>query len=163
MATTPAPDVLGRDLLALYHSGDGRHEDLDLTTAGAASTGSSGGLAPGQVAEDLLATGAVDNATQAVIHRIKTVQGELADLGHPEYGSRHHSLIGQPNNVRNRNLVKLYILQALALEPRIRKILSASVVADPQPDRVTIALSLSFVGSTTPTNLVIPFSLAGPL
>src|SRR5713226_7181467 len=127
MATTPAPDVLGRDLLALYHSGDGRHEDLDLTTAGAPSTGSSGGLAPGQVAEDLLATGAVDNATQAVIHRIKTVQGELA-----------------------------------ALEPRIRKILSASVVADPQPDRVTIALSLSFVGSTTPTNLVIPFSLAGP-
>src|SRR6266849_3403275 len=137
MAPTPAPDVLGRDLLALYHSGDGRHEDLDLTTAGAPSTGSSGGLAPGQVAEDLLATGAVDNATQAVIHRIKTVQGELADLGHPEYGSRHHSLI--------------------------RKILSASVVADPQPDRVTIALSLSFVGSTTPTNLVIPFSLAGPV
>jgi phage baseplate assembly protein W len=162
MAPAPPPDVLGRDLLALYHSGDGRHEDLDLTTAGTPSTGASGGLLPGQVAQDVVATSAVDNATQAVIHRINTVRGELADLGHPEYGSRHHSLIGQPNTARNRNLVKLYVLQALALEPRIRKVISATVDPDPQPDRVTISLALTFIGSPTVTDLVIPFNLAGP-
>lgn len=154
MASQPTPDALGRDLMALYRVTDGRHEDLDLMTA-ATTVG-------GQVVKDLVGVGAVDNATQAVIHRIKTVQGELADLGHPDYGSRHHSLIGQPNTVRNQNLIKLYILQALALEPRIRKILSADIVPGPQPDVVTILLSLSFIGSAVPTDLVIPFNLAGP-
>lgn len=154
MASQPAPDALGRDLMALYRVTDGRHEDLDLMTA--ATT------AGGQVVKDLVGVGAADNATQAVIHRIKTVQGELADLGHPDYGSRHHNLIGQPNTVRNQNLIKLYILQALALEPRIRQILSANIVPGPQPDVVTISLSLLFIGSAVPTNLVIPFNLAGP-
>ena len=59
--------------MALYRVTDGRHEDLDLMTA--ATT------AGGQVVKDLVGVGAADNATQAVIHRIKTVQGELADLG----------------------------------------------------------------------------------
>ena len=154
MASQPAPDVLGADLMAMYHVTDGRYEDLDLMTA--ATTVS------GQVVSDLVSVSAVDNATQAVIHRLKTVQGELADLGHPDYGSRHHSLIGQPNTVRNQNLIKLYILQALALEPRIGQILSADVVPGPQPDVVTISLSLSFIGSSVPANLVIPFNLAGP-
>jgi hypothetical protein len=154
MASQPAPDALGRDLMAQYRVTDGRYEDLDLMTA-AITVG-------GQAVSDLVGVGAVDNATQAVIHRIKTVQGELADLGHPDYGSRHHSLIGQPNTVRNQNLIKLYILQALALEPRIDKILSADIVPDPQPDVVTISLSLSFIGSPVPTDLVIPFNLAGP-
>ena len=145
--------------MAVYHSGDGRQEDLDLRT----DPGPWSGSATAQVVTDLVGTGAVDNATQAVIHRIKTVQGELADLGHPDYGSRHHQLIGQPNTVRNRNLIKLYILQALALEPRIRKILSADIVVDPLPDHVTISLSLHFTGSAVPTDLVVPFNLAGPL
>jgi phage baseplate assembly protein W len=133
-------DVLGRDLLALYRVTDGRHEDLDL------------------VAEQ--SVGGIDNAVQAVIHRIKTVSGELADVGHPDYGSRHHELIGQPNTEGNRNLVKLYILQALAREPRIEKVLKADVVADPQRDRVTIALTLRFIGTPVPADLVVPFSFA---
>lgn len=154
MASQPAPDVLGRDLMALYRLTDGRHEDLDLMTAAT--------VAGGQVLTDLVDVGAAGNATQAVIHRIMTVRGELADLGHPDYGSRHHSLIGQPNTVKNQNLIKLYILQALALEPRIRQILSADVAPGPQPDVVTISLSLSFTGSAVPADLVIPFNLAGP-
>jgi hypothetical protein len=154
MAVPAIPDVQGRDLMALYHTSDGRYEDLDLTTMTT--------TAGGQAVNDLVELGAVDNATQAVIHRIKTVQGELAPLGHADYGSRHHSLIGQPNSLKNQNLVKLYILQALALEPRIEKILSVTVVEDPQPDVVTISISLSFIGAPTPTDLVVPFNLAGP-
>lgn len=147
-------DVLGRDLKALYHVTDGRHEDLDLSTVTFPAVP--------QVITDAELVGGVDNAVQAVIHRIMTVQGELADIGHAEYGSRHHTLIGQPNSVRNRNLVKLYILQALALEPRIRKILKADIVADPQPDLVSISLTISFIGSAVPVDLVVPFNLAGP-
>ena len=149
-----APDVLGRDLLALYRVTDGRHEDVDLSTVPASARGA--------VVTDLVACASVDTAVQAVVHRIKTVRGELADLGHPEYGSRHHELVGQPNTVRNRNLVKLYLLQALALEPRIRKVLKASVDPDPQRDRVTISLTLSFIGSPVPQDLVVPFNFGGP-
>ena len=146
-------DHLGRDLLATYGSHDGRYEDLDLGTAARAVRGAT--------VADLEAGSGLDNGVQAVIHRIKTVQGEMNDLGHPDYGSRHHELIGQPNTERNRNLVKLYILQALALEPRIEKILKADVVADPQRDRVTIALTLHFIDAATPQDLVIPFSFGG--
>jgi phage baseplate assembly protein W len=145
--------ILGRDLAATYRVTDGRWEDLDLATASS--------RVRGELVTDLLPVAGAGNAEQAVIHRIKTVQGELADLGHPDYGSRHHELIGQPNNVRNRNLVKLYILQALAGEPRIRKVLKADVVPDPQRDRVTIALTITFIDSPTAADLVVPFSFGG--
>ncbi len=138
--------VLGRDLLATYRVTDGRHEDVDVATELR--------TVRGRPVIDACACAGVDNAVQAVVHRIKTVQGELADLGHPEYGSRHHSLVGQPNTERNRNLVKLYILQALALEPRIEQVLAADVVDDPQRDRVSIALTLRFTAVATPQDLV---------
>jgi phage baseplate assembly protein W len=133
-------DALGRDLLAGYRVTDGRHEDLDVV--------------PEQT------VGGIDNAVQSVVHRIKTVAGELADLGHPEYGSRHHELIGRPNTEGNRNLVKLYILQALAREPRIEKVLKADVIPDPQRDRVTISLTLRFIAAPVAQDLVVPFSFS---
>jgi phage baseplate assembly protein W len=147
-------DVLGRDLLATYRVTDGRHEDVDVATERRTRRAAS--------LLDALPASGVDNAVQAVIHRLKTVEGELADLGHPEYGSRHHRLVGQPNTEGNRNLIKLYVLQALALEPRIEKVLAADIIDDPQRDRVTIALTLHFTGDPAPRNLVVPFNLAGP-
>jgi phage baseplate assembly protein W len=150
-------DILGQDLRAIYRITDGRHEDLDIDRETHRVSG--------DYLNDLLTVEGVDNAVQAVIHRIKTVKGELEELGHPEYGSRHHELIGQPNTENNRNLVKLYILQALALEARIEKILKAEIGFDHRraPDRVEIALTLTFIGVQTPLNLVIPFSFAGTL
>ena len=149
-----AGDVLGCDLLATYRSGDGRHENLDLHTERR--------TVRARPLLDARLTSGVDNAVQAVIHRLNTVQGELADLGHPDYGSRHHRLFGEPNNESNRNLIKLYVLQALALEPRVEQVLAAAVVADPVRDRVTIALTLRFIGAATPQDLVVPFNLGGP-
>ncbi len=152
MAVRKRTDILGKDLKADYLSGDGRQENLDIVTAGK--------WIRGEKLSDLAPIEGTDNATQAVIHRIKTIKGELKDLGHPEYGSRHHELIGQPNSEHNRNLVKLYILQALALEPRIEKIHRAEIAFDPRraADRVEISITLSFIGVQNPTNLVIPFS-----
>lgn len=157
MAEAKRTDVLGQDLMALYWVTDGRYEDLDLAREER--------RVRGELVSDLVTLDGVDNAVQAVIHRIKTVKGELADLGHPEYGSRHHELIGEPNNVRNRNLVKFYILQALAYEPRIEKIHRAAVIEDRgrAPDRVEVALTLSFIGVPVPQNLVIPFSFERPV
>src|SRR5262249_26281739 len=81
-------------------------------------------------------------------------RGELAALGHPDYGSRHHELMGEPNIQRTRDLIKLYVLQALAAEPRIEKVLSATVVSEqiPPRDTVRIELKLQVIGAPTPLN-----------
>ncbi len=152
MALQKRTDILGSDLRALYRITDGRHEDLDLMR--------SSREVRGELLQDLTSVAGVENAVQGVINRIKTVKGELVDLGHPEYGSRHHELIGQPNSENNRNLVKLYILQALALEPRIEKIIRADLVYERRTasDRVEIDLTLTFIGVQAAYNLVIPFS-----
>jgi phage baseplate assembly protein W len=144
--------MFGRDLRAIYASRDGRHENLDIDVEG--------GPTPQGLRRDLESVTGVDNATQGIIHRIKTRMGELSDLGHPDYGSRHHELIGQPNTAHNRNLVKLYILQALAREPRIEEVLVAKIHFDPLRDRekVNLELTLKLIGAPVPANLVIPFS-----
>ncbi|MBI4874116.1 MAG: hypothetical protein HY822_05735 [Acidobacteria bacterium] len=155
MAVVKRTDILGRDLCAIYRITDGRYEDADFDTVRR--------MAMGESINDLTAVAGIDNAVQAVIHRLKAMRGELTDLGHPEYGSRHHELIGEPNSVHNRNLVKLYILQALAYEPRIEKIHRAQIRSTEgrAPDRVEIELTLSFVGAPELRNLVIPFSFGG--
>lgn len=73
----------------------------------------------------------LENLAQAVILRLLTPRGELAALGHPEYGSRVHELIGQENNTTRRNLLKLFILEALKLEPRVEKV--AELRVEPSP------------------------------
>ena len=79
----------GTDLRANYRITDGRYEDVDFDVIRV--------LRRGKKERDLqLATG-VDNITQAIIHRLKTCYGEMASLGHPDYGSRHNELIGEPN------------------------------------------------------------------
>ncbi len=62
------------------------------------------------------------NLSQAILNRLFTRQGELADLGHPEYGSRLYQLIGEPNTRRTQAVAELYIREALADEPRIAEI-----------------------------------------
>lgn len=141
----------GTDLCVTYGSGDGRHERCDLQTVETRIRG--------EMKRDLQVTSGTDNLTQALIHRLNTRKGELAPLGHPGYGSRHHELIGQPNTEHNRGLVKLYVLQAISQEPRVERILSAEIRYDRRlgPSRVDIVLSLS-VGETDPRlNLVVPF------
>lgn len=77
----------------------------------------------------------VHNLGQAIVLRLLTPLGELAALGHPEYGSRLHQMIGALNNETNRNLIKLHILEALDREPRIEKVLTLRVTPDPDPGR----------------------------
>jgi phage baseplate assembly protein W len=62
------------------------------------------------------------NLAQAIANRLLTRQGELAELGHPEYGSRLYELIGEANNLRLRILTEIYIRDCLAQETRIAEI-----------------------------------------
>jgi len=147
--------LLGSDLRLDYHSSAGFFEDADLSTHRTAGRGVR--------AVDLSTTDGLDNLTQALANRLKTRKGELGPLGHPDYGSRHHELIGEPNTERTRNLIKLYILQALRDEARIERVLSATVRAEhvPPRDSVRIEISARVRGQPDPLNLVVPFFLTG--
>lgn len=114
----------------------------------------------GQV--DLDTWSGADNLIQALLLRFLTPMGELAILGHADYGSRLHELIGELNTETNRNRAKLYVLQALAAEPRVQKVLEVKVTQSKR-DRaqVDIAISLLAISSDTPLNLVFPFFFEG--
>jgi phage baseplate assembly protein W len=100
-----------------------------------------------------------DNLAQAVIVRLLTPRGELAALGHPDYGSRLPELIGSGNTVTNRNRVKLYILESLKQESRIAKVEAITVEPDPfMRDRVNVLLRVLPVDSTAPLTIG-PFAL----
>ena len=72
-----------------------------------------------------------DNLGQALVIRLLTPRGELSALGHPQYGSRLHELIGAVNTETTRNLVKLYILEAVARESRVAEVLNLRVSPHP--------------------------------
>ena len=141
----------GTDLRAVYRIGDGRYGDVDFGVASLTKRG--------KKERDLQVAYGIENITQAIIHRLKTGYGEMAGLGHPDYGSRHNELIGQPNTEHNRGLVKLYILQALAKEPRIEKILRAKIRYDRRmdPSRVDIVLDIKLGIIDEVINFIIPF------
>lgn len=145
--------LMGRDLQLTFALRGGFYEDADL----ADQRGRAG-------RRDLVVAESLDNVTQAIVNRLKTQRGELAPLGHPDYGSRHHELLGEPNVARTRNLIKLYVLQALRAEPRIEKVVRAVVRAEHEPprDTVRIELSVRLIGIATPLDLVVPFSLESP-
>jgi hypothetical protein len=152
---------LGQDL-ALTFTGPAGAPWVDGDLATTTSYGPDG--AP--VATDLAVVGGIAAATQLLVNRLRTIAGELQPLGHPQYGSQHESQIGQPNIARTRNLVKLYVLQALQQEPRIKQIRSCDVLPSPdqaspdQPNTVQIAVQVVLLDQDSPVNFVIPFNLA---
>ena len=100
-----------------------------------------------------------DNLAQAVLMRLLTPRGELAELAHPEYGSRLHELIGRQNTETTRNLARLYILESLQQEPRIAKVLEVAVAPSPGTrDRVDVRLRVQPIDTAGALSLG-PFSL----
>lgn len=110
---------------------------------------------------DLATRSGVDNLEQALLLRFLTPRGALTPLGHPEYGSRLSTLIGELNSATNRNRAKLFVLEALAQEPRIGQVLSVDVSTNRQaaPTRIDIAVSAEVAESGQVLNLVFPFFL----
>jgi len=76
---------------------------------------------PGEAREvfDLAVIRERENLAQALILRLLTPVGSLAQLGHAAYGSRLHELIGQRKTEPLRNLCRAYVLEAIAQEPRV--------------------------------------------
>ena len=84
---------------------------------------------------DLKLVSGRDNLAQAIINRLLTRRGELTDLGHPSYGSRLYTLVGEPNSTRARALADLYIRESLAGEARIQTITSITFKPPSRSDK----------------------------
>ncbi len=147
-----SPERSGDDLRLLrdLERQDDRSRGEDLETARRPESGEI----------DLDRWSGVDNLKQALYLRFLTHRGELAILGHRDYGSRLHELIGEPNTETNRNRAKVYALQALQAEPRVAEIVSLDVrTRRAQPNRIDIDVQLRPVTSDTVLNLVFPLFL----
>jgi phage baseplate assembly protein W len=157
-------DLLGQDLALGFVA-----DESGTTVAGPFSSPDLQAVQHGRTfprAVDLNVVSGLANFVQSLIARLETERGELAPLGHPTYGSRHHQLIGEPNTESNRNLVKLYILECLKQEPRIAAVVNIDVQQGPgreNRDKVDVNITLRALGAPDPLNFVVPFSFAGPL
>ncbi len=123
--------------------------DSDLTTTESAGR------------NDLAVVSGVDNLVQALNHRFMIFKGGLRQLGHPVYGSKLDELIGRPNDETTRNLVRLYTLEVLRQEPRIKEIMNVKITPKPELGRVDIDVTVVPIDSDVPLNLVFPFYLEG--
>jgi phage baseplate assembly protein W len=116
------------------------------------------------VRSDLATVEGRQNLVQAILNRLLTRQGELSTLGHPKYGSRLHTLIGEPNNLRVRGMADAYIREALAQERRVSKINFISFDAPSRGyDRSTLRATLSVqpAGGGDAFTILIPINLEG--
>jgi phage baseplate assembly protein W len=148
-------ELWGRDirLLKNLERQNDRDQGCDLSIVQRQETGR--GL-------DLDVLSDLDNLRQALLLRFLTPVGDLAALGHPSYGSRLFELIGELNSETNRNRAKVFVLQALAEEPRVKEVVAVNVTQGlSDRTRMDIDISLVPIDSSTPVNLVFPFFLNG--
>lgn len=113
---------------------------------------------------DLQTVGGRANLVQAIINRLLTRQGELATLGHPTYGSRLYTLVGQPNNLRVRALADAYIREALAQDKRIAKVNFVTFnVPGRGDDRSTLKATIGVqpAGQEPEISILLPINLEG--
>jgi phage baseplate assembly protein W len=109
---------------------------------------------------DLETIGEEYNLAQAIIMRLNTMQGELRDLGHSSYGSRLSELIGEPNNERTRELVRIYALESVTRDPRVEEVVDISTeTSKDDPRQININISVKAKGLATILNMVFPFYL----
>ncbi|MBV8749335.1 MAG: GPW/gp25 family protein [Candidatus Eremiobacteraeota bacterium] len=147
-----AAELFGADLRLLgnLERQSDRDRGSDLFVAKRAVTGSAQ-----SDPIDLETIAGRDNLQQALLLRFMTRVGELAVLGHPDYGSRLSELIGELNDDTRRNLAKLYTLEALQAEPRVAKVLSVTATQNPADrTRVDVNVKLQAIDSPTPLNFV---------
>lgn len=103
-----------------------------------------------------------NNLVQAIMHRLTTDEGELYDIGHADYGSRLHDLVGEPNNARTRERLKNLIHACLAEEPRIIEVTDIKVTQNQYDlNRLDIEITVLPIGKSTVLSVVYPFSLEG--
>lgn len=108
----------------------------------------------GPQSADLAVVTGRENLAQALTLRLLTERGALAPLGHPDYGSRLVSLIGRGNDETTRNLARLYVIEAVRQEPRVRELSALRVETAPgDPGTIRIGVTVLPLGDNEPLPL----------
>jgi len=101
-----------------------------------------------------------NNLAQALFMRLRTMEGELSDLGHGSYGSQLYELIGEVNNERTREMARNYAMECVSRDPRVREVVDVTVEAvKGEPNRIDISITIEAIGLTNLLNIVYPFYL----
>lgn len=103
-----------------------------------------------------------DNMAQAIVNRLLTRRGELTQLGHPEYGSRLHELVGELNNLRLRALAELYIRDSLTQEKRIEKVRYIQFEPpkrDQERNTLQVTIGIKLVGEPDEFTIFLPLNI----
>lgn len=151
--------VLGADMALTRYVGTASPLTLDSADSWhgldlAVVPGSRGRKQPTADVSDLGVVEGRANLGQALIVRLLTPLGSLTPLGHPDYGSRLGELIGRENDDATRNLARLYTIQALRQEPRLRELNDLSVESTQDaPDSIRIGFSVVPRGDDEPLSL----------
>ena len=109
-----------------------------------------------------LAVAAGGNALrQALLLRLLTPLGSLAPLGHGDFGSRLHELLGGVSTPTTRQLARAYVLRAVRADPRVAEILSLEVAEPDQlaQDRLLVTLLVRPRDGSDPVALGIEVAL----
>jgi phage gp46-like protein len=103
-----------------------------------------------------------DNIVQALSLRLRVRKGELAPLGWPDYGSRLHELIGEPDLARTRLKAQVFARDAVGADPRVKQVVAVDVVAIPgERSLLRLAMSVLLIDEPTPLDLVFDLALEG--
>jgi phage baseplate assembly protein W len=164
-ATPPTYRVLSSDLALTRYAGvpsaaplasADSWGSLDLQVV----PGGGGGLPLPGLVQDLGTVAGRANLAQALTLRLLTAQGSLEPLGHPDYGSRLVTLIGRNNDQPTRNLVRLYVIEAVRQEPRVQALTALSVMPTPgQPDTLQVGLTVKPLNDGDPLSLTLDVTL----
>jgi phage baseplate assembly protein W len=165
MATAKSYQRLGSDLALTRYTGVAASVQLtEADSWGAldlqAVPGKGTGLKKPTEVTDLGTVSGRENLGQALIVRLLTRKGALAPLGHPDYGSRLMDLIGQLNNATTRNLARLYTIEAISQEARVRRLVDLQVdTASNSPDTVRISFSVLPLDDDAPLGVALEVTL----
>jgi phage baseplate assembly protein W len=109
---------------------------------------------------DLAVAQGADNIAQALTLQILVRRGELARLGWPNYGSRVHELIGEPNNLRTRTRLMAFARSAIESDPRVVEV--SNIRAEPREgerDVVRLEMDVLLISQPNRLNLVVDIDL----
>ena len=102
------------------------------------------------------------NIEQALVLRLRVRRGELAPLGWPNYGSRIHELIGQPNIKRTQVMLMAFARQAIEEDPRVEEITNITALTIPgERDTVRLSVEITLIDAPAPLDLVVDVALGG--
>ncbi|WP_058556387.1 hypothetical protein [Thiohalocapsa sp. ML1] len=133
---------------------------IDLALRPVPLTPAERGARPDALLHDLDTLDGRDLLAQAVWLRLAIPRGELAHLGHPDFGSRLHRLIGRRMSAATLALAEAYVREALRREPLIAGITALSITGDPLTSRLDIAVQVQ-PAAGAPLDLALTLALDG--